>query len=459
MLEKGKITLWLADNRKRVTDEWFELLRFESIGADPAKLGDCAKCAAWLKKYLKALGFDVELVQHELASPPLVVAERIVPDSAHTVLFYGHYDVQPVDPISGWETPPFEPAIRGNRVYARGAQDDKGQLFSFLQGLRAVIELGGKLPSVRIVLEGQEESGSEAISALVYDLRERIAADILMACDTGKDPSGRPAIVAGLRGVMHFTVKLTGPAYDLHSGHHGGIAPNPAQGMAELLASLHLPGGSIAVEGFYAAVTPPSETEFALATEQPFDENAYRAEVGVDALGGEEGLPAVVRGSFRPTVEINGIHSGYGGPGSKTVIPAEAIGKISVRLVPQQSPREIWELLKKHLEDRCPRGMKLELSDLSGCEPGFRLPVDSPVTRMAQDVLRQIDPRGAVFHWEGASIPIIARLRDITGAAPLLVGFGMQEDRIHSPNESYSFEQFHQGALWGALILQTFAQE
>jgi acetylornithine deacetylase/succinyl-diaminopimelate desuccinylase-like protein len=456
-MTREQIDSWFELHQREILEDYYTLLRFPTIGADPARVGDCVACAMWIKAFLEKLGFATELVQQTAALPPLVVAERPVPDAERTILVYGHYDVQPVDPVELWETPPFEPTERDGRIYARGAQDDKGQWFSLLQGLRAAIESGDKLPSIRIVLEGQEESGSSVLADLAYDLRKRLAADVLLVADTGKDVSGRPAIVAGLRGVIHFTVTLHGPKYDLHSGQHGGVAPNPVQGMAALIASLHTADGAIAVEGFCDGIEDPTEAEFALATERGFDENAYEREIGVLPVGGERGVPAIVRNAFRPTVEINGIHGGYGGPGSKTVIPTHAIAKISCRLVPGQSPSHVWECLKAHFEQYCPRGLTLELTDVTGCEPGFRLPIDSPVMRIAHDLLNTFDERGAVLTWEGASIPIVARLRDITGAAPLLVGFGMQEDRIHCPNESYSLEQFTDGVRWGGQIFTALA--
>lgn len=456
-MDIATIDAWFEANRRPILDDYFALLRFPSVGADPGRLGDCQACAGWIRAFLEGLGFEAEVVSGDPAKPPLIVAERPAEGAAHTVLVYGHYDVQPVDPIEQWETPPFEPTERGGRVYARGAQDDKGQWFALLQGLRAAIARGERLPAIRLVLEGQEESGSGVLAELAHDLRKRLAADVLLVADTGKDASGRPAIVAGLRGVIHFTATLSGPKYDLHSGQHGGLAPNPAQGIAELVASLHNPDGSIAVEGFCDGIVDPSETEFALATERGFDENAYLAEIGVLPVGGERGVPAIVRNAFRPTVEVNGIHGGYGGPGSKTVIPTHAFAKLSCRLVPGQAPAHVWECLRAHLERHCPRGLTLALTEVTGNEPGFRLPVDAPVTRIAQDVLRQIDPRGAAFVWEGASIPIVAKLRDITGAAPLLVGFGMQEDRIHCPNESFSIAQFRDALRWGALIFPALA--
>ncbi|MDO5462391.1 MAG: M20/M25/M40 family metallo-hydrolase [bacterium] len=456
-MTREAIDIWFKDHQEEILKEYTTLLRFPTIGANPDHVKDCDACATWIINFLNKLGFSAEIIRKDSTLPALVVAERIVTDATRTVLIYGHYDVQPVDPLELWETPPFEPTERKGRIYARGAQDDKGQWFSLLQGLRATIENGDPLPSIRLVLEGQEESGSTVLAEMAYDLRKRLAADVLLVADTGKDPAGRPAIVAGLRGVIHFTITLRGPKYDLHSGQHGGLAPNPAQGIAELLASLHDANGAIAVKGFCDDIQQPTEAEFALATSEGFDENAYAEEVGVLPVGGERGVPAIVRNAFHPTIEVNGIHTGYGGPGSKTVIPSEAIAKISCRLVPGQVPATIWKCLEAHLTAHCPRGLTIELTDVTGCEPGFRLPIDAPITRIAHEILNTFDPRGAVLTWEGASIPIVARLRDITGAAPLLVGFGMQEDRIHCPNESYSLEQFTDGVRWGAQIFTALA--
>ena len=446
-------------HREAILDDWFELLHLPTVGADPHRLGDCARAAAWLKRFLRPLGFDVEIMSPEMPNPvPLLFAERQGERSGMTVLFYGHYDVQPEDPLTEWNTPPFEPTLIDERVFARGAQDNKGQVMGFLMGVKALVEAGKPLPTLKVVLEGQEESGSEVISALAPSLASRLQADVLMTCDTSSGPDRQPAIVAGLRGVQHFTVTLTGPSHDLHSGVHGGVAPNPAQGMAQLLTSLHNADGSIAVKGFCDSVEPPSPEERTLAMKTVTPEEQYVAEIGCPPVGGTQGVDAVTRGCFLPTIEVNGIHSGYGGPGSKTVIPSVAFAKVSTRLVPGQSPPEVFEAIRKHLTAHCPSGMTLEISDEYHGAPGFRLPLNSPVFRLAEDVLRQIDDRGALFRWEGASIPIIATLRHISGAAPLLVGFGSEEDRIHCPNESFGIDQFVQCMKWSSLMLSAFAE-
>ncbi|MDR2850066.1 MAG: M20/M25/M40 family metallo-hydrolase [Verrucomicrobiota bacterium] len=443
------------ENRQAILDDWFAWLRMPSVGADPRRLGDCARAAAWLKEFLRPLGFDVDILTPGSGLPvPVLVAERPGTAGAPVVLFYGHYDVQPEDPLDGWLTPPFEPALIDGRVRARGAQDNKGQVFAFLQGVKALVEAGEALPPLKLVIEGQEESGSSALNDLAPILRQRLRADVLMVCDTSCGPDNRPAIVAGLRGVQHVTVTLAGPAYDLHSGIHGGVAPNPAQGMAELVASLHAPDGSIAVAGFCDQVHHPSEEECAIARAGAVSAEQYEREVGCPPAGGARALDAVTRGCFEPTIEVNGIHSGYGGPGSKTVIPASAVAKLSMRLVPDQIPAETFEAVKKHLEARCPRGMRLAFSEPCVGAPGFRLPLNSPIFRLAADVLGQMDARGALFHWDGASIPVVARLHHLTGAAPLLVGFGREEDKIHCPNESFGLDQFVRVMTWATLMLK-----
>jgi acetylornithine deacetylase/succinyl-diaminopimelate desuccinylase-like protein len=394
-------------NRPAIMEEWFDFLRIPTVGTDPKRLGDCARGAAWLKKFLRPLGFDVEILTPPSGRPvPVLFAERLGEKSDMNVLFYGHYDVQPEDPLNEWKTPPFEPTLIDGRVYARGAQDNKGQVFGFLHGIKALIEAGKPLPTLKVLIEGQEESGSEALSLLAPEM----------------------------------------------------VAPNPAQGMAHLLASLHNPDGSIAVAGFNDRISLPSAEEHDHAMKGAISNEQYEKEVGCPPAGGQENMDMVMRGSFMPTIEINGIHTGYGGPGSKTVIPATALAKISMRLVPGQVPAETYAAVQKHLESHCPRGMKVALSEACRGAPGFRLPLKSPIFRLAADVLGQMDPRGALFRWEGASIPIVATLQAVSGAAPLLVGFGREEDKIHCPNESFGVEQLVECMTWSSMMVQALAE-
>ena len=475
---------WLKSSDSK---DYFELLRFPTVGAEKEHLRDCVQCATWLKKWLKGIGASAELiVPHRdegrgmrdegfALSVPVVYGEIKGQEGATTVLLYGHYDVQPPDPLGEWETPPFEPTVKGDRVYCRGAQDDKGQVFAFLCGVRELLnaesrrhgeEGDSSVPpclcvkniNLKILLDGQEESGSVGLFKLLEEkeFRKRLSADVMLVCDTSAAADLRPAIVAGLRGVNHFTVTLTAANRDLHSGEYGGIAPNAAQGMAELMASLHNADGSIAVAGFRDGIEPPSHEELEKAAEGMATEEMYATDIGTEPCGGQLGKTIVQRNCFEPTIEVNGIHSGYGGPGSKTVIPCRAIAKLSTRLVPGQNPAKAYEAVKRHLKDHCPKGMEVELSELTGDAPGFRLPLASPLFRLAEDILKEIDPRGAVFQWDGASIPVVSAIREASGAAPLLVGWGQPEDRIHSPNESYSVRQFEAAKEWAKRILSAF---
>lgn len=447
---------WLKSSDSK---EYFELLKFPTVGAQPIHLRDCVQCATWLKAWLKGIGAEAELVvpqSSEFAySVPVVFGELPGEPGGSTALVYGHYDVQPPDPLDEWQSPPFEPTVKGDRVYCRGAQDDKGQFFAFLCGLRALIAKKERRPTVKFLFEGQEESGSATLFRLLEDpaFCKRIAADVLLVSDSGAGPALRPAIVAGLRGVNHFTVTLTAANRDLHSGEYGGVAPNAAQGMAALMASLHTADGAIAVAGFRDGIEPPTHEELEEAERGVASEAEYADDIGTEPCGGQLGKTIVQRMCFEPTIEVNGIHSGYGGPGSKTVIPAQAIAKLSTRLVPGQNPREAFLAVKRHLEEHCPKGMRVELTELTGEAPGFRLPLASPLFRLAADLLEEMDSRGAVFLWDGASIPVVSALKQASGAAPLLVGWGQPEDRIHSPNESYSLEQFAKAKAWGEKIL------
>lgn len=448
---------WLKSDDSK---NYFELLRMPTVGADPTHIRDCVQAATWLKKWLKSIGADAELVLPEGGTDgalpvPVVCGELKGAEGTTSVLVYGHYDVQPPDPLDLWDTPPFEPTVKDGRIYCRGAQDDKGQLFAFLCGVRELVARGETIPTVKFVLDGQEESGSRTLFKLLEDraFRKRIAADVMLVSDTGAAAELRPAIVAGLRGVNHFTVKLTAANRDLHSGEYGGIAPNAAQGMAELMASLHAPDGSIAVKGFCDGIVPPTEEELAAAEAGFADAAAYKADIGTEPCGGAAGKSIVQRNCFEPTIEVNGIHTGYGGPGSKTVIPCEAIAKLSTRLVPGQNPARTFEAVKEHLREHCPKGMEVSFPEDCGLSAAMRLPLASPLFRLAESVLAEMDPRGAVFMWDGASIPVVSALREATCAAPLLVGWGQPEDRIHSPNESFSLRQFAAAKDWAQRIL------
>ncbi|MCB0311143.1 MAG: M20/M25/M40 family metallo-hydrolase [Bdellovibrionales bacterium] len=451
-MNKSEVHNYFVQNRERFLAEWREFLKFKSISTDPLYHQECLDCATWLVTHLQSLGLKTELL--ETSSKPVVYAEWQGEKTKPQVIFYGHYDVQPVDPVEAWSSDPFGGELRGDRVYARGAQDNKGQVFYYIKALQFLMEKGALGCSVKLFIEGEEESLSTGIAAALPTWGEKVKGDILMVCDTGMYRAGLPAITMGLRGMVACTATLKGPRTDLHSGVHGGVVLNPATEMARLLSSLHHADGSIAVEGYYADVRPASEREIKLAEQNGLDIKRYEESVGVPAVGGEHSYGPYERRGFRPTLEINGIHSGYGGPGTKTIIPSVATAKLSSRLAKGQNPKKALKLLSDHLMEHTPPGLTLEITDCdTGCE-AVRVSPDSPIVKKAAEVLEQLGEDGISYIWEGASIPIISEFVKHSGAEPLLVGFGLEEDSIHAPNESFSLEQFEQGFLYVALFLE-----
>ena len=436
--------------------EWRELLAIKSISADPKYDSDCVACAAWLTHHLAKLGLSTELL--ETRTKPVVFAQYAPGYTKRSVLFYGHYDVQPVDPLELWHTPPFSPEFREGRIYARGAQDNKGQLFSFLKALEVLIQAGAPICNVKVLLEGEEECGSGGMRAALPEWLSKIAADLLMVCDTDMAAPGVPAVVMGLRGLVGCTVRLGGLKRDLHSGLHGGIAPNPALEIAKLAAGLHREDGSVAVPGFYDGLLSPTAKELVWLEALPFDPLRYKEEVGVNALGGEKGYAHKERLGFRPTLEVNGIHAGYDGPGLKTIIPANATLKLTARLAAGQEPQKTLDLILSHIRKHAPAYLQLEFSDLEVAGPAVRCDPDGPGVRIARKVLQEIFGVEPVFEWSGASIPVVAELAGLMREGALLVGFGQEDNNIHAPNENFSLDQFRNAFLYNALILQALEQ-
>jgi len=456
-MNKNRLESIFEDRRDEFIDGWKSFLQFPSISGDVHYNGDCRNCAQWLSNHLQEMGFSSELLEN--SSPkPVVYAERLGAAGSPTVLFYGHYDVQPVDPESAWKSAPFVPELRDGRLYARGAQDNKGQIFYTLKAIETLIANGEQLPTIKVVLEGEEECGSAGIHNSLDEWSEQFQADILLVHDTGTVRSGNPTITMGLRGIASLSVELRGPDHDLHSGMHGGLAPNPAQGVAALVAGLFNSDGSVAVAGFYDNVREPSDYERQLAAETPFDNDIYQRMVGTQPCGGQAGFPAAERVGFLPSLDVNGIHSGYGGEGGKTVIPSGAIAKLSMRLVPDQDPAFVLDAVSRHLTANVPQGMRITISDEVVGGPGFRLDPDTEVVQKARKALDQLSDTPVAFLWEGASIPIVTALAAASGAVPLLVGFGHEDDHIHAPNESFSIEQFKSGFLYAALLLQDLVE-
>lgn len=438
-------------NEKLYIRQWQEFLRFPSVSTAPERAPDCDRCAHWLADHLRAMGFTARLIPTR--SHPLVLAERPGKAGLPTVLFYGHYDVQPEDPVALWKTPPFEPTLVNGRIYARGAQDNKGQLFAALKAVEALIKEQALDCPLKILIEGDEETGDMPIIPVLHAEKKSLAADIIMAADTSAVSSGAPTITMGLRGIVHMTVVVSGPDHDLHSGVHGGRIPNPANALCAMVASLHGPDGRVAVQGFYDGVGEPTAEERRLANAQPIEPEWYRRVTGLDPVGGERQYSPVERSGFRPAIDLNGIHSGYGGAGSKTIIAAKAMAKISARLVPGQSPQRILDGLASHLRQHLPEGLTLDITEQGIGGAALRVGLESKAVVTARSVLADLSPLPTAFLWEGASVPILSHLPAIAGGDVLLVGFGSEEDNIHAPNESYSIEQFRMGFLFTGMFL------
>jgi acetylornithine deacetylase/succinyl-diaminopimelate desuccinylase-like protein len=443
---------YFATHVERFINEWKKFLSFKSISADPAYHDDCVACAAWLRSHLEQLGFNASVWPSE--TQPLVFAERRGNPNKPTVLFYGHYDVQPVDPIDLWHSDPFEATVKDGRMFARGAQDNKGQLFYFIKALEALFALGADLPTIKLLIEGEEESGSDAMRAGLSSWKEPLAADILMVCDTGTVKLGTPTVTMGLRGMAHCEVRVYGPKADVHSGVFGGMILNPLQALVKILSSLHAADGAVAVPGFYDGVPPLTNEDRAMVSSAPINLEALKDFVGVPFAGGERGYTALERRGVRPVLEINGMGGGYQGAGSKTVIPAYAMAKLSMRLVRGQDPDKTLAAVVKHLHDVTPDGVRVEVVECAAVGPALQLSTRSAVLEtLKRAMLKEFNIEPA-YLWEGASIPIIPLLAETSRAEPLLVGFGQEDDNIHSPNESFSLRQFEEGYRYVTAFLQ-----
>lgn len=453
---KEKLENYFKENRERFLAELKSFLKFESISTDPAYEKQCRACAEWIVDHLRSMGLSDACLLETSGKPVVFASNGAEATDATRVIFYGHYDVQPVDPLELWESPPFEAEERDGRLYARGAVDNKGQLFYFLKALEYLINNDLLNCSVKIFLEGEEECGSPAFSALLDQWRARLAGDVLLVCDTGTHLPEVATITMGLKGIVSLTATLRGAHCDLHSGLHGGIAPNPAQGMVRMLSSLHNADGGIAIDGFYDSVVPLSSGDRELALSHPLTEEYYTASTGVAPCGGEKGLSIAERGGLRPTVEINGIGGGYTGDGFKTIVPAQTVAKISCRLVSGQDPAQSLKLLVQHLEKNTPEGLTLEISGEEEGGPALSLSSESGAIERAAEVLEDIVDEPIAYLWLGGSIPLVAGLVEVSGAEPVLVGFGLPQDNVHAPNESFMLEQFRKGFIFCALYLNSF---
>ena len=437
-------------------EDLFSFLRFPSVSTDSNHAGDVRACAEWLIAKLTGMGLATEL--HETPKHPVVVARNPHHAGRRTVLIYGHYDVQPVDPLALWTSDPFEPIIRDGRILARGAADNKGQMLAHVLGVEKTLREHGELPVNLIFLfEGEEEIGSPNLAAFLQEHRAELKCDIIAISDTGMVAPGVPTLGYGLRGLTCCEVILRGPKRDLHSGLFGGIVANPASAIARLVASLHGLDGEVTIAGFYDQVRPLEPWEREMGASLPGVSDAdYLAVTGSPGLFGEPGYTSSERVWARPTAEVNGLGSGYQGEGSKTVIPAEAFVKLSFRLVPDQCPQDIMEKVKKHLESHCPPGVTIEIQPGHDGKPYVTDP-NSKDGLAAQQALRRAFGAEPVLIREGGSIPIVQTFRDILGVDTLLLGLALSDARIHSPNENFPVANFEAGIRLNQTLLEELA--
>jgi acetylornithine deacetylase/succinyl-diaminopimelate desuccinylase-like protein len=441
---------YLDENRARFEAELGELLRIPSVSADSAHRADVRRAAEWVAEQFRQLKLSSELI--DTPGHPIVYAESPPVDGAPTVLVYGHYDVQPPDPLSEWLSPPFEPTIRDGNLYARGATDDKGQMFTHIKSTEAWMATVGQLPvQLKFLIEGEEEVGSANLEPFIEQHAKRLACDCVVVSDTCQFGPGRPAITYGLRGISYYELRLSGPKQDLHSGTFGGAVANPANVLCKILAGLINERGQIQVPGFYEDVVALSPRERAEMKKLSFDETGFMKQIGVEALLGEDGFTTLERRWARPTFDVNGLSSGYQGEGAKTVLPARATAKFSFRLVPNQDPKKVSAALEDKLRQMCPAGIHMELIDFHGA-PGVVVPLDSPYMAAAERAIESGFGRTPVFIREGGSIPVVATFHDLLGVDTLLLGWGLDDDNTHSPNEKFSVADFHRGIKASAYL-------
>jgi len=441
---------YLKEQAPQFEEELCELLRIPSVSADSRHRGDVRRAAEWVRDRLTALGAKVETI--ETPGHPIIYGELLGAVGAPTVLVYGHYDVQPPDPLNEWITPPFEPARRGGNIVARGATDDKGQMLTHLFSVRGWIKTVGKLPvNLKYLIEGEEEVGSAHLEDFIEANRERLKCDIVVISDTSQFGPGQPAITYGLKGIAYYELALVGPCQDLHSGTFGGAVTNPANALVKMLSALRDERGRVQVPGFYDDVVPLTEEERSAWARLSFDEGEFMRQVGVEGVTGEEGYSTLERKWGRPTYDINGLTSGYQGEGAKTVLPARASAKFSFRLVPKQSPDKITKALERFLRGLCPPGIRLEFKPYHNC-PGVLVPTNSPFVQAASRAIERGFGKAPVYIREGGSIPIVTTFHEKLGVDTLLLGWGLNDDNTHGPNEKFCLADFHRGILSSAAL-------
>ncbi|MCS7239359.1 MAG: dipeptidase [Thermoguttaceae bacterium] len=454
------IEKFIRDNVPRFEEVLCDFLRIPSVSADPRHREDMVRAAEWLRKYLEGIGLDAEVIRPPGSVPaghPLVYAESEAVPGAPTILVYGHYDVQPADPLEEWSSPPFEPTRRDGYLVARGASDDKGQLLTHVFSTEAWLAVYGKLPvKLKFLFEGEEEIGSATLSAYLRQDPDRLACDCIVISDTAQFSPGQPAITYALRGIAYFQLELEGPKTDLHSGQYGGAVTNPANALVMMLGALVDERGRVAIPGFYEAVRPISEEERQMLGLLPFDEDVFFERLGVDGGSGEAGFTVLERLWVRPSFDISGLTAGYQGAGAKTIIPSRATAKFSFRLVPDQDPKKIALLAEEYLRKICPPGIRMKLALLAQC-PALALSLRSPWVDAARRAIEAGFGCPPVFVRSGGSIPIINQLYQSLRAYVLLVGWGQESDNAHGPNERFSLADFHRGIRTSCHLWQELA--
>ena len=444
-------------NRDRYLDELKALLAIPSISALPEHKGDVRRCAEWCADEMRRVGLqNVRLI--ETPGNPIVCGDWLGAEGAPTILFYGHYDVQPVDPLNLWETPPFEATVRDGEIYARGSADDKGQIFMHLKAVEAYLTQGGRLPvNIKFILEGEEEVGSEHLDDFVRSHKADLKADVVVISDSAMFARGVPSICYGLRGLVYFQIDLRGSSTDLHSGSFGGAVANPAFVLAQMIAQMKDRGGRIKIPGFYDDVQPLQDEERKAWASLPFNERQYRKDFGLPKVFGESGFTTLERTWARPTLEVNGLLSGFTGEGAKTVLPAVSMAKISMRLVPDQEPNKIAELFEAFVRKLAPKTVELKITRMHGGKP-WMTSFDNPFVQAAGRAIEQGFGQAPVFTREGGSIPVVSTFQEELGLPSVLFGVGLPDENAHAPNEKLDVSNFHNGIIASAILYQEIGQ-
>lgn len=449
------IKTYIEENKQKFLDELFDLLRMPSVSADSKFAGDVRNTAEFVKVSLESAGVDMAEIC-ETAGHPIVYAEKMVDPSLPTVLVYGHYDVQPADPYELWDSPPFEPVIKDDKIYARGACDDKGQMHMHIKSFETMMNTDTLACNIKFMIEGEEEIGSDNLGIFVAENKEKLKADVILISDTSMIANDTPSITVGLRGLSYVEVEMTGPNRDLHSGVYGGAIDNPINTMCEMIASLKDENNHITIPGFYDKVEVLSDADRAAINAAPFDINDYQKDLDVDGVRGEKGYTTLERTGIRPALDVNGVWGGYTGEGAKTVLPSKAYAKISMRLIPHQDADEITELFTKHFVSIAPDSIKVKVTPHHGGQPAVT-PTDSVAYHAASDAFVEAWGKTPIPTRDGGSIPIVALFKEELGLDTVLLGFGLDSDAIHSPNEHYGIFNYMKGIETITLFYKHYA--